>query len=100
MNVLATVEFEPNLYQGLTELAKTKSLTFSDAMNHILNLGMQVAQGELTLPDEMTIAQKMLLQATIETWLITKTIHDKAIPQDIAMQAKELIRNTLAKTED
>jgi len=99
MNILATVEFEPLVYEWLVDFSKREeALSFSEAMNHILDLGIQVKKGELVLPDEMPVAQKMLLQSGIETWLMVKELYIKETPTqtDISVKAKELIQNTLS----
>ena len=97
----ATVEFEPALYEWLKEYAKKQQLDFSFAMNRVLQLGIRVMNKELSpptsLPQEIPLEQKLIIQCVMETLLILQDVHvsSGSYKTKIRDRAQQIIQKTL-----
>ncbi|MCS5712808.1 hypothetical protein [Candidatus Berkiella aquae] len=94
-NILRTAEFNPDMSKWLDWFCYEQEISFSVALNQVLALGRQCIENN-QLPGELPIAQKLLIQTSMESLLLLQ----EAVSQDqrkvIRERAKTLIRKTLA----
>lgn len=95
INIPRTAEFDPDLIKWLDWFCYEKEITFSQALNQVLQLGHQCIENN-QLPDELPKAQKLLIQCTMESLLLLQENVTPEVRKTIRDRAKTLIRNTLA----
>lgn len=95
--VITTVEIEAETKQWLDWYASQNDMTFSETMNHHINLARQVNEHKFETP-VFPLHQKLLLQSSIECLLFLKELlQDESRHRAISDKAKTLIRNTLSE---
>lgn len=94
-NIPRTAEFDPDLIKWLDWFCYEKEITFSQALNQVLQLGHQCIENN-QLPDELPKAQKLLIQTSMESLLLLQEAASPEQRKAIRDRAKILIRNTLA----
>ena len=94
-NIPRTAEFDPDLIKWLDWFCYDQEITFSQAINQVLQLGHQCIENN-QLPDDLPKAQKLLIQCTMESLLLLQENVTPEVRKTIRDRAKILIRNTLA----
>lgn len=94
-NIPRTAEFDPDLIKWLDWFCYEKEITFSQALNQVLQLGHQCIENNQQ-PDELPKTQKLLIQTSMESLLLLQEAVTPEQRKVIRERAKTLIRNTLA----
>ncbi len=94
-NIPRTAEFDPDLIKWLDWFCYEKEITFSQALNQVLQLGHQCIENNQQ-PDELPKAQKLLIQTSMESLLLLQEDVTQDQRKAIRARAKVLILRTLA----